>query len=92
MPTTTLMGKLLNKVRYARIVARQKAEKDLWGRNKLENPKSREGYRIEEKKALTTDGKENLTYQLWKLVDEEKVSIDTEVITQLIKDDDWGMK
>lgn len=92
MPTTTLMGKLLNKVREARWVARSKAQTDLWKRNKLDNPAKREGYRIEEIKSTTRDGNEHFTYQLWKMIDEEKVSIDTEVITQIVKDsDDWGM-
>lgn len=92
MSTTTLFSKLLNKVRVARIVVRKEAQDNLWLRNKLNNPAKRQGYRIEEKKTVTEDSKENSTYQLWKLIDEEEVSIDTEVITRLIKNDDWGMK
>lgn len=90
MATTTLMGKLLNKVRTVRWESRRKAEADLWKRNKLENPTSRDGYRIEEIRSVTKDGKENLTFQLWKKIDEEKVSIDSEVIAKIIKDEgEW---
>lgn len=80
----TLMGKLLNRVRFERIMARERAEAGLWKRNNLENPKTREGYKLAETKVVYTDGKEVTELRLYKLIDAAVVTISSEVSSEIV--------
>lgn len=78
-PQATMFGKLLNRVRAERKLAYQKAEQDLWKRNKLDNPAQREGYKIAETTTVYRDGREEKELRLYKLVDAAVVTINSEI-------------
>lgn len=87
MSKATLMGKMLNRIRFERSELKRKAERDLYLRNKIDNPTMRDGYKIEERKIVTKDGKENYTFELWHKVDEERVSLSTTTVSEIIKEE-----
>lgn len=88
MAKTTLIGKLLNRIRYERQQARELTSAELYSRNHVpNNHDERAKYKIEETKIVTSDGVESIKLELWHKVDEQVVNITTEVITQMIKEE-----
>lgn len=89
----TIMGSLLNTFRYERQLARDKAEKDLWERNKLGNPAQRTGYKVESDVRVGKDGHESTHYALWKRIDEIAIDVSIDVKTEVMKlkdeSEDW---
>jgi len=87
------MGSLLNTFRYERQRARDKAQRDLWDRNKLSNPVQRDGYKIESEVRVGKDGREVTYFALWKRVDEEAIEVSIDVKSEVIKlkedKEDW---
>lgn len=79
MSEPTMFGKLLNRVRYERMIARDKAERELWKRNNLDNPAQREGYKLAETKVVHRDGKEVTELRLYKLIDASVITVESEV-------------
>lgn len=80
----TMFGKLLNRVRFERTMAREKAETALWERNNLGNPTKRDGYKLAETKVVHKDGKEVTELRLYKLIDAAVVTISSEVSSEIV--------
>ena len=80
----TMAGKLLNRVHNARKHNHLLAENELWDRNKLLSPASREGYKIATTKTLQFDGTEVVEYRLYKLIDATVSRISSTVETQVL--------
>lgn len=78
MPKNTI-GKLVSTFRFHRQKARDNAADRLYKRNKLENPKSRDGYEIRETEITDSQGNTLITSQLWHKVDEERVKVSVNV-------------
>ena len=85
MSKVTLFGKLLNKVRYERQLAREKAIRELWSRNGLDNPVKRDGYRIETSVVVGRDGNEATKFELWKKLDESVIIVSSQVTTEVVE-------
>jgi hypothetical protein len=79
----TMLGKLLNNVRFARWSVRQKAIDDLWKRNGLENPALRKGWKLAETTQINRDGTEIVEYRLYKLMDSSVTKITSEVKSEI---------
>lgn len=78
-PGKTLMGSLLSTVRFERAEARRKAISELYARNGLENPVTRNGYKVAETSTLSRDGTEITEYRLYKLIDSQVTRVSTTV-------------
>ena len=88
----TIMGSLLNTFRYERQRAREKAQADLWERNKLGNPTQRTDYKMEADVRVGKDGHESTHYVLWKKVDEIAIDVSIDVKSEVMKlknEEDW---
>lgn len=79
MARTTLIGKILNKLAAERKSLREGAIKKLWLENGLDNSTRRQGYKIKEIKTVNSNGDEVISFQLWKLVDQNTLTISTEI-------------
>ena len=79
----TMMGKLLSRVHNARYLSRQQAIEDLWKRNGMENPKTRDGHKLAETAVIQRDGTEVTEYRLYKLIDATVVTVAAEVNTEV---------
>lgn len=75
----TAFGILVSTFSEARRAARQSGEEKLWERNKLDNPTKRDGYEVRETLVNLPNGTTVITQQLWKKVDELRVTISAEV-------------
>ena len=78
----SVLSRVLNQIRLLRSVQREEVENDLWGRNGLSNPKTREGYMLLDATRVTESGEERTRFRLWKLVDEEELTITTSITSQ----------
>lgn len=79
---TTMMGKLLSRVHFARWHSRDDAERALWKKNGLDNPTLRAGYKLAETSTVHRDGTEYKELRLYKLVDAAIIKISSEVNTE----------
>lgn len=75
MKRKTLMGTLLMDFRAKRHEIITKSAQEIWKKNKLDNPKKRDGYEIHESQVHMPDGSLVVITQLWKKVDETRVKI-----------------
>lgn len=81
-----IYGKMLNRLRYERQVAREQAEADIWKRNGLDNPNQRNGYKLAETQRVNRDGTEITELRLYKLIDSATIVLSAEVSAQIVKD------
>lgn len=84
MKRKNLIGNLLTDFRNKRELALQEARHKLWKRNKLANPKKRDGYEIREV-SVHGDGRQRTHLQLWKKIDEVVVEVSANVQAGEIK-------
>lgn len=96
MKTKTLMGTLLTDFRAKRYEAITQSAQEIWKKNKLDNPKKRDGYEIHESQVHMPDGSLIVVTQLWHKVDEirvkvshniksDKIEASTEEVADLLK-------
>lgn len=83
MKKKTLMGLLLNKVRFEREQARRAAIQKLYDDNGLSNPARREGYKVAETPTIDRDGTEVVEYRLYKLIDSVVTRVKTTVDVEI---------
>jgi hypothetical protein len=79
MPAKTVFSKIMGRVAMARLETRRQAERELWERNGLGNPKLRDGYKLAQTDSVARDGTEVTEYRLYKLIDAATVTIKSEV-------------
>lgn len=84
MSKTNLIGKVLNQVRTERWLKRSAVVNDLWKRNGLDNPAMRDNYKIETDVRVARNGRESTIYQLWQLVDQSELIIETKVSSEVV--------
>lgn len=78
---STVFGKLLSRIATARYHTKQLAQEELWKRHGLGNPKSREGWKMEEHTKTMRDGTEIIEFRLYKLTDRAVIAIKSEIST-----------
>lgn len=83
MKKKTLMGSLLNKVRFEREQTRRAAIQKLYDDNGLSNPARRDGYKVAETTTLARDGVEITEYRLYKLIDSVVTRVGTTVDAEI---------
>lgn len=69
------MGTLLTDFRAKRHEIISKSAREIWKKNKLENPTQRGGYELHESQVHMPDGSLIIVTQLWKKVDETRVKL-----------------
>lgn len=84
----TPFGNMLANYRFKKRMAIEKAQNDLWKRNKLDNPAQRQDYQLRESEITSMDGVTTHRIELWKRVDIECVRISTSVDIENVKEDD----
>lgn len=91
MKRRTTFGTLLTDFRFKRQQARNKAEADLWDRNKLSSKEFgkqeqlRAGHEIHEKSIHNKDGEQFIELQLWKKIDTIAVKVSSNVKAEQIE-------
>lgn len=75
MKRKTLMGTLLTDFRAKRHEIINKSAREIWKKNKLDNPTKRGGYELHESQVHMPDGSLLVVTQLWKKIDETRVKI-----------------
>lgn len=83
MSSPNVLGKMMDRLRKARLHTKTLAIDELWERNGLGTGQAREGYKLAETQRVDRNGSEITEYRLYKLIDRSVVTISADINTEV---------
>jgi hypothetical protein len=68
-------------------MARDKLDRDLWERNKLDNPTKRDDYEMRQSEVTDKEGNTVIKSELWQKIDEARVQVSINVVSKELKEE-----